>query len=341
MLSLTGESCYYCWGYAGLRCFFGLYAFGRNIFSGKNLCDDIFLSFPMLLCFNIMTGIIRAGGNSFIPMLIQFSGGLIKISMNVLFLLILKMGMEGAALGTVLADTAMAAAAIFCLKRNFKEISLKPEVDKEMIGEILDVGIPAGVQSVIITASNLVIQAQINSFGVDVISAFSIYIKAEAPVFYLITALGQALTAFVGQNAGAGQHQRIKGNQELPDHRQSGGGCCQLADFGVRQTGFWLFTEEERVIALGCEILSITFPFYFLYALVDIPAASMRGMEYAKVPMLLTLVNFSAVRIGMMYLFESNLHNIQGIAWCYPGSWITAAVCMMVCYLRFIRKKQQ
>ncbi len=343
MLSLTGGILLLLLGICGAPLFLRLIRIPEEIFSlARTYVTIYFLSFPMLLCFNIMTGIIRAGGNSFIPMLIQFSGGLIKISMNVLFLLILKMGMEGAALGTVLADTAMAAAAIFCLKRNFKEISLKPEVDKEMIGEILDVGIPAGVQSVIITASNLVIQAQINSFGVDVISAFSIYIKAEAPVFYLITALGQALTAFVGQNAGAGQHQRIKkGTRSCLIIGSLAAGAVSLLILASGRQVFGFFTEEERVIALGCEILSITFPFYFLYALVDIPAASMRGMEYAKVPMLLTLVNFSAVRIGMMYLFESNLHNIQGIAWCYPGSWITAAVCMMVCYLRFIRKKQQ
>lgn len=307
----------------------------------KNYITIYFFSFPMLLCFNMLTGIIRAGGNSLIPMLIQLMGGLIKIILNVLFLLLGEMGITGVALGTFLSYLVTAGISVVCLKRTYKGISVKPQLDRALAGEILNVGLPAGIQSVIITASNLVIQTQINSLGVEAISAFSIYIKAEEPVFYLITALGQALTAFVGQNAGAGRYSRIKkGTRTCLIIGCLTSGMISLLILALGKQVFGFFTDEQKVIALGCEILAVTFPFYFLYAVVDIPASALRGMEYAKVPMLLTLLNFSIVRLGLMFLFEAGLGGIQGIAWCYPGSWLPAALCMILCYQKYIRKQK-
>ena len=170
------------------------------------------LSMISVVIYNLLCGILRAIGDSKSPMMFQIFGGIVNVIADFIFIVILKMDVQGAAIATLLSQTLTAVLTI----RYFYKRSEEPKLhftmrifDKKIFKKILMIGIPAGVQSIVITLSNIIIQSQINSFGVDAIAAFTAYFKIELILYLPIIVLGQALVSFVGQNYGAKQYDRI------------------------------------------------------------------------------------------------------------------------------------
>lgn len=174
-----------------------------------------FLSMIPIVTYNMNSGILRALGNSKMPMLIQFAGGIVNIIMDYVSIRYWHMGVDGVAWATMGSQGAAALLSVLSLMRGERGYRLrwkKLRIQGSIFQEILKLGVPAGLQSMVITLSNVFIQYAINGFGVDEIAAFAAYFKVELLIYLPIVAFGQAMMTFSGQNAGAGKPERVKHN---------------------------------------------------------------------------------------------------------------------------------
>lgn len=297
------------------------------------------LSMVPIVVYNLGSGILRAMGDGKYPMYFQLAGGLFNVGAGLLLVGVLNMGIEAVAFVTFLSQSL----ALFLLLRHFHHfpssvsLALIPKYfEKALFRKILQIGIPAGVQSILITLSNILIQVKINGFGVDAIAAFAGYFKIEMILYLPILALGQGVVSFVGQNYGAGQIGRIKKGVLLS---MVFGTLETLVLSGVLLIGgeyvFGLFSSNEKVIAMGIEVMTITFPFYFLYVILECVSGELRGIARAFAPMVITLVSFCLIRISLLMWFLSFSHKLTSVAATYPLTWFLAAVALII-YRRLI-----
>lgn len=290
-----------------------------------------------LVTYNMNAGIIRAFGDSKSPMTFQLVGGIINVFADAFFIFVCKMGVDGVALATLFSQGIPSLLTFHYLqKRISKDISLNIfslEFDVSILKRILKIGIPAGCQTLVIALSNVVAQYHINSIGTDTIAAFTAYFKIELLLYYPIVAFGQVATTLVGQNMGAKKYERIKDGTKM----------CLLISMGVTfvtgivllalgEYAFGIFVKEQSVIEVGLRIIKITFPFYFIYSILEIYGDSIRGTGNSFVPMIIIMTNICVIRSVILFVFVPMYSCAETIAVSYPITWSLTAVAMFVYY---------
>lgn len=291
-----------------------------------------------VVSYNLLSGVLRALGDSRTPMLYQFFGGIINVFADFIFLYVFHMGVEGTAFATLFSQTFAAIGVMihlyrlkktYALRIRFSDCSLKEFTD------ILKVGVPAGVQSIIITLSNIIIQSQINTLGVTSVASFTVYFRVELIIYLPIVALGQAVVSFIGQNYGAGNWERIKKGNRLCIF---GGSlitfaACILLIIAMPVI-LNVFTKDAAVAAQTLEIVKVTFPFYFFYTVLECFSSNLRGFGKAFLPMVVTVVSFCGFRIAALFVLMAQNPSPDKVALSYPISWGIAAIAMAVLYVR-------
>ena len=296
-----------------------------------------------VVSYNLLSGVLRALGDSRTPMLYQFFGGIINVFADFIFLYVFHMGVEGTAFATLFSQTFAAVGVMihlyrlkepYALRIRFSDCSLKELTD------ILKVGVPAGVQSIIITLSNIIIQSQINTLGVTSVASFTVYFRVELIVYLPIVALGQAVVSFIGQNYGAGNWERIKKGNRLCIF---GGSlitfaACILLIIAMPVI-LNVFTKDAAVAAQTLEIVKVTFPFYFFYTVLECFSSNLRGFGKAFLPMIVTVISFCGFRIIALFALMANNPSPDKVALSYPISWGIAAAAMAILYVRNNRNR--
>ena len=200
--------------------------------------------------------------------------------------------------------------------------------------DILKVGVPAGVQSIVITLSNIIIQSQINTLGVTAVASFTVYFRVELIVYLPIIALGQAVVSFVGQNYGAGNWNRIKKGNKFSILGGSITTFIACILIIVMPVILKAFTKDTAVAAQTLEIVKVTFPFYFFYTVLECFSSNLRGFGKAFLPMVVTVVSFCGFRIAALFVLMAQNPSPDKVALSYPISWGIAAIAMAVLYVR-------
>ena len=298
-----------------------------------------------VVSYNLLSGVLRALGDSRTPMLYQFFGGIINVFADFIFLYVFHMGVKGTAFATLFSQTFAAVGVMihlyrlkepYALRIRFSDCSLKELTD------ILKVGVPAGVQSIIITLSNIIIQSQINTLGVTSVASFTVYFRVELIVYLPIVALGQAVVSFIGQNYGAGNWERIKKGNRLCIF---GGSlitfaACILLIIAMPVI-LNVFTKDAAVAAQTLEIVKVTFPFYFFYTVLECFSSNLRGFGKAFLPMIVTVISFCGFRIIALFALMAKNPSPDKVALSYPISWGIAAAAMAVLYVRNNRNRSR
>jgi len=295
-----------------------------------------FFSFISIFTYNMFAGVMRALGDSKTPLYAQLSGGIANVLMDALFLMIFKNGIYGVAWATLISQSTAAAIIaykltkldpIYCLR--LRDIRFEPELLKRLIG----IGVPAGTQSLVITLSNVMAQYHINSIGVAAIAAFTAYFKVELVIYLPIVAVGQAAMMLVGQNMGAQKNERVKEctKQSLLFGLAITAVLSALAlIFGTQL--FRVFTKDPEVIELGLRIIHITFPFYFIYVVLQVLGDSLRGLGKAKPPMYIIMLNICIIRTALLFLTVPRFPDVRAVAAVYPVTWALTAAGMGIYY---------
>lgn len=297
-----------------------------------------FLSLLAIVSYNLGSGIIRALGNSRVPMNCQLIGGIANVIGDAVFLGVLKMGVEGVALATLLSQSFAAALIIRRLHRldseyrlRVRDIRIYPELSKK----ILKIGIPAAVQAIMITVSNLIVQANINGLGVNSIAAFTAYFKIEDLIYLPIMAFGQAMSAFTSQNIGIGNTERIQRGTSITI--RTGVLVTITISFFVllfSRNIFGVFLTDLPAIHIGCSIALVSFPFYFLYVFLEVFSSVIRGSGKTLQSMLIVIINMCVVRLCVLNIVMNINAEAGSVAVLYPVTWASTALCMFVYYKR-------
>lgn len=299
-----------------------------------------FLAIPSMILYNMGAGILRAKGNSKVPFFVLAAGGILNVFADWFILAVLRLGVGGAAFATFLSQTATAIAVIAYLIREEKLYKVKWNIDKNVMIKICQVGFPLGIQSMIVTLSNLVVQYYINGFGETAVTAFTVYFKLENFIYMPISAFGSTMVTFISQNLGAGKEKRmgrglVVGNTIAISVTLLI--CTMILSFG--STAIGLFCQDEEVIKEGLNIIWISYPFYFIYAIMEMVGGVIRGHGKSLQSMMIIVFNMCIVRIALLsYLVKAHA-TIRSVAAVYPISWGTAMLCFVLYYYYMKRKR--
>lgn len=295
-----------------------------------------FLSLPSLILFNMGTGILRATGDSRNPLIYLTIGGLLNVLLDFLFVAVFQWGVVGVAVATMATQTVPAILVLvhlFVTKKPYRLRISQMRIRKEMLHRIFRIGIPAGVQSIVITLSNMVVQYHINSFGPDAIAGFTAYFEIELLIYLPIVAFGQTITTFTGQNVGAGRYDRVSKGIRLSlifgivfSMMMS----AVVLLFGKYAFGF--LNPDPGIINSGLQIIAVTVPLYFIYVFLEVFSGAVRGYGNSTVPMIIVIANMCGLRIALLFLFVPLWESIAAVAICYPITWATTSICLGIFY---------
>ena len=255
---------------------------------------------------------------------------------NALFSLLLgwKFGIRGVALASTVSQGVAAWLTVRYLQKAEGDFHLdlrRIRIDGGILWEVVRIGAPAGLQNLVITLSNVFVQYKINGFGVDSVAAFASYFKVELLNYLPIVAFGQAMMTFSGQNIGAGKADRVKKGVRVCILMGAAYVVCSaglLLLFGKQ--AFWVFNRDPGVIACGLRIIRVTFPFYWLYVILEVLADATRGAGKSLPPMLIILFNICVLRTVLLFAFTARWHVLEAVAATYPLAWFGAAVCLLI-----------
>ena len=164
------------------------------------------LGLPVILLYNFLSAVFRSVGDTKTPLIVLALSGCLNVLLNLFFVIVLKMTVNGVAIATVISNAISSIVLFIVLMKSDKYIKLslrELRIDKRVLGQILEIGLPAGIQSAVFAISNIIIQAAINSLGTIVIAASSAAFNIEVIAYDVFNSFSQACTTFVGQNYGA------------------------------------------------------------------------------------------------------------------------------------------
>lgn len=289
------------------------------------------------MVYNMGAGILRAMGDSRRPMVFLMATCVLNVVLDILFVAVLHMGVAGAALATTVAQFLSAALPLrVLLKRSEDRLELRQlRIDRKLLGRILRIGVPAGLQFVTFDFSNILIQSSVNSFGDVTMAAWTAHGKTDAITWMISGAFGVSVTTFVGQNFGAQKYRRI---------RQSAWVCLGMSVALVgavaavilcfRSRILGIYTDDPEVIAVGSVIMLSIMPFNIVFMPIEVFAGTMRGVGYSVVPTVITGCCVCLFRILWLATVVRRWHTLGMLTVCYPISWSIAAGVFLAVYLR-------
>ena len=296
-----------------------------------------FISGLPMVAYNLLSGVIRALGNSKSPMIYQLIGGLINLLINILLVTILKLGVVGPAIATVFAQLVcalLAARYLLKLEERHRLFLSKIRFDGKMLSTILKIGVPAGIQMMSITLSNLIIQSQINLLTVEEIAGFAYYFQIENFIFNPMLAIGQTVMVFVSHNIAA--HQPDRARRGIRVSLGIGVGTAivvAIIMLAIAPQAVGLFSSDPLAIQAGVTVMQTTFPFYFFYAFLETFSNAARGAGRSWQPMAIILGNMCGLRLVLLYIFVNTFGGIRAIASVYPPTWGMAGLMLLAYYL--------
>lgn len=303
-----------------------------------------FLGMPVILLYNFEAAIFRSIGETKMPLIALTLSGILNVLLNLFFVIVLKMSVNGVATATVIANVVSAGILYVKLVKSDKYIKVefkKLRIDGKTFKRIMQIGLPAGIQSAVFAVANIVIQGAINSLGTTVIAASSAAFNIEIIAYNVMNSFSQACTTFVGQNFGANKINRCKKTLFLcliEDAIASG-----TAIFIVLITGKFLlsiFNNDPEVIEIGYTRLVIIFIAYIFSMLYEVMSGYLRGFGFSLVPAILTTIGVCVVRIVWINTVFPTNRTFAAIMTAYPVSLSTTAVLIFIALMIYRPSKR-
>ncbi len=297
-----------------------------------------------LLIYNMGSGILRAVGDTRRPLYFLIFTSVLNTVLDLVFVIVFRAGIAGAAIATILSQflSAILVLMLLCGTDDIYKLTWHDlRIDLSMLRNILEIGLPAGLQSMITSVSNVFVQSYINGFGSGCMAGWGAYNKLDSFIFLPINSLSQAATTFVGQNIGAERQDRADA------------GAVRAVTMAVGVTAFIgtilvifapgatsLFTRDEEVIYYGALFLRMNTYFLMFNAVNHVLAGALRGMGESKVPMYCMLTCFVLIRQLYLFIGSRIAYNPYVVGFGYPVGWMTCCVLELSYYLTRIRGRK-
>ena len=282
------------------------------------------LGLPVIFLYNFESAIFRSRGNTKIPLVALVISGIINVFLNLLFVCVFKMDVDGVAWATVISNLISSSVLfVFLLKTDDKiKVSIrKLKIDFEVLSKMLKIGIPSGLQGMVFSLSNIIVQSAINSLGTTIISASTAAFNLEIFSFYVMNSFGQSCTTFVGQNFGARKNDRCRKilfTCLLLCFISTGTTCGLILLFG--RSLLSIFNKNPEVISIGLVRLQVIFFAYLFSFAQENFSGYLRGFGVSAVPAISTLIGVCGTRlIWIFFVFKAN-PKFETIMQVYPIS---------------------
>lgn len=297
------------------------------------------LAMPFVAIYNFLAAVFRSKGNTQTPLWALFAASLFNIAGNLFFVLVLGMTSGGVALATVLANALSAGILVVCLMRRDDELKLDLKsilpIDAAALNAIFRIGLPAGIQGMVFSLSNLIIQGAINSLGAEVMAASVAAFTIEINVFCFINAFGLAATTYVSQNYGARNLARCRRATWVSMWLNMGATAIIVALILVfARELLGLFSDSESVIEIGLIRLLLVVGPEPINVLMETVSDAMRGYGYSMQPAMVTLVGICVTRVVWVYTAFAIEPTFFTLMLVYPISWTVACAGLVFLYFR-------
>lgn len=308
-----------------------------------------FVGMPVMMAYNFGSAILRAVGDTKRPLYYLLAAGVVNVVLNLVFVIVFSLGVAGVAIATVISQVVSALLVLRCLMHSdgdyrliLKELKIVPD----KLFKMIQIGLPAGLQGMLFSISNVLIQSSVNSFGSIAMAGNTAASNIEGFIYTAMNSLYQTAISFTGQNYGTQKYKRI-GKILLQ---------CQLIVIIVGLVGgnaayfssgtlLRLYSKDAQVIEYGVLRLSIICTTYCLCGMMDVMVGSLRGMGYSIMPMLVSLSGACLFRVVWIYTIFKQYHTLKCLYLSYPISWtltfLVHLLCFAVVYRRLCRKFPQ
>jgi len=323
----------------------GIY-FSEDIFRLMQLPEEIlpqaksYLNIYMLgmisfFGFNGTSAILRGLGDSKTPLYFLIVATLFNIVFDILFVVVLEWGIEGAAFATVLSQTGAFLTTIFYLNKSHDVVKLRLKslrFDRDLFRKALKIGLPSGIQQSVVALGMMAIMGIVNTFGTNVIAGYSVAIRLDSLAIMPAMNFSAALSTFVGQNLGANKQERVK--KGLVSTLLMSSVVSVLVTAILLLLGkniMSLFTNDPEVVRIGYEYLSIVSLFYIVFSIMFSLNGVLRGAGDTLVPMFITFFALWVMRIPSAYLLSQKFGE-TGIWWAVPIGILTGTLLSFLYY---------
>ena len=283
-----------------------------------------------LMFYNIGAGILRAVGDSKRPFYFLVVCAVMNTVLDLVFVLVFHMGVEGVALATVLSQGISAVLVILTLLRSNSCIQLIPKklrLSLPMLKKIFVVGIPAALQMAITSFSNVFVQSYINFFGENCMSGWTTYAKVDQLLFLPMQSISLAATTFMGQNLGKNQISRAKQGVRISLWLAMGTTVVMMIPVLIFATPIVaFFNSKSEVVEYGSMLLRVLSPFYVLCCFNQIYAGALRGAGNTRAPMFIMVGSFVVFRQIYLFCMSQICNEIIPIAMSYPAGWLVCSL---------------
>lgn len=304
-----------------------------------------FAGMPLTMAYNFASAIFRALGDTKRPLYYLAVSGLVNVILNLIFVIVFKMGVAGVAIATVVAQAVSTTLIILCMIRSHSVIHLQRDmlrIHGDKLKEIVRVGLPAGLQGTIFSISNVLIQSSINSFGSIAIAGNSASSNLEGFMYTSMNSVYQAALSFAGQNMGARKYSRLKkvlcNCLAIVTGIGIGMGAIMYL-FRYQMLG--IYSSDMDVINFGIERLELFCLTYFTCGAMDVMVGQMRGMGYSIVPMIVSLVGVCGIRIVWIFTVFKASNSLLTLYMSYPVSWVVTLAVHFSTFLYVYHKVKQ
>lgn len=315
----------------------------KPILSLLSVPDDVFpyalmylriylLGMPVILLYNFEAAIFRSIGNTKTPLVALACSGVLNVLLNLFFVIVLKMTVNGVAIATVISNAVSSAILLVILLKTDKCIRFefkKLRFDFSCFKRIMKIGLPSGIQSSMFSISNIIIQGAINSLGTVVMAASSAACNVELFAYFVLNAFSQACTTFVGQNYGAGKIDRCKKTLVLSlveDAIATAGTIAIVLLAGRMLLSF--FNSDPEVVEIGYTRLKILFFAYAFTMTYEVISGYLRGFGISLTPAIIVMAGICVVRIIWVKTVFPVYHSFNSIMIAYPVSLCITAIMM-------------
>ena len=295
------------------------------------------MGMPVILLYNFEAAIFRSVGETRVPLVALAMSGVLNVLLNLFFVAVLHMTVNGVAIATVIANGVSSLILLWKLLHTDKCVRVSRSdlcIDRQSLLRIVQIGLPAGIQSAVFAMANIVIQSAINSLGTTVIAASSAAFNLEILAYYVLNSFSQACTTFVGQNYGAGNMRRCRKVLGLCLAEDA---IASAAAIGlILISGKFLlsiFNHDPEVIQIGYVRLVTIFSAYVFSMLYEVMSGYLRGFGISLVPAILTTIGVCGIRFAWIYIVFQKSQTFQTIMLVYPVSLAATAVLIGIALL--------
>lgn len=302
-----------------------------------------FLGMPFIMLYNFGSAILRSRGDTKRPFICLLISGVVNVLLNLFFVIVCGMSVAGVGIATVISNIISSGILLYFLMHEKGVLRIKIRelrIDQKILSKIMKIGLPAGLQGVVFSLSNICIQSGLNSLGSDVVAGSAASVNFDILAYYLLNAFSQACVTFTSQNYGAEKYER----------------CRRITlwclGFGLiftivldaifivfGDTLIRFYTTEPTVIEFALIRMKFVLSFQFLNAIMDVMSGSLRGIGYSLIPALISVAGVCGIRMLWIYTFFANSPTFLTLLSAYPVSWAITSFAILISY--FIVKKRR